>query len=154
LNSSVIIARSYETLALTPGASVFEAKRAYRRLAKTWHPDRFVYETDHRRREAEEKMKMINEAYHTILTDKPSVPVRHRNHPNDASYWGGSYGTHGKSEGRHMGIQAQIRAKERAEARKTFFVMSFLMAGGFAFFTISSMLIWWLLPYAMYVVYG
>ena len=154
MNTSGIIARSYETLALTPGASVFEAKQAYRRLAKTWHPDRFVYESDTRRREAEEKMKVINDAYKTILTDIPLLPARRMHRTSDSPHRQTAYQTQGRSGSRQMGIQAQIRAKERAEARKTFFIMSFLMAGGFTFFTVSSLLIWWLLPYAMYVVYG
>lgn|GEM_PF-2001672 len=52
----------YETLGLQPDASLEEVKRAYRTLAKTWHPDRFTHDPG-LKQQAEEKIKAINHAY-------------------------------------------------------------------------------------------
>ncbi|PSN20216.1 hypothetical protein C7271_03255 [filamentous cyanobacterium CCP5] len=52
----------YKLFGLQPGASMEELKRAYKRLAKQWHPDRFLHEPD-RLKLADEKIKAINTAY-------------------------------------------------------------------------------------------
>jgi len=55
----------YETLGITPGASVEEIKQAYKDSVKVWHPDRF--ENDPRLKlKAQEKIKEINAAYEKI----------------------------------------------------------------------------------------
>lgn len=56
----------YEVLGLRRGASVSEVKDAYRKMARTWHPDR--YSDPVKKKEAERKMKNINRAY-DVLTD-------------------------------------------------------------------------------------
>jgi molecular chaperone DnaJ len=53
----------YESLGLTKGATTEEIKKAYRSLAKEWHPDKNPNNT-----EAEEKFKEISEAYE-VLSD-------------------------------------------------------------------------------------
>ncbi|MDD9950241.1 MAG: DnaJ domain-containing protein [Zetaproteobacteria bacterium] len=53
----------YEVLGVTKGASVDEVKRAYRKLAMKYHPDRNAGDTA-----AEEKFKKISEAY-AVLSD-------------------------------------------------------------------------------------
>jgi len=53
----------YETLGITQGASADEIKKAYRRLARQYHPD------INKEPEAEEKFKEINAAYE-ILSDE------------------------------------------------------------------------------------
>src|SRR3990172_9594458 len=50
----------YKTLGVSPDASQEEIKRAYRRLAMQYHPDR------HKDPGAEERFKLINEAYETL----------------------------------------------------------------------------------------
>jgi hypothetical protein len=55
----------YEILGLRPGAPLAEVKKAYRRLIREWHPDRFS--SDPRKREkAEEYTKALNVAYATL----------------------------------------------------------------------------------------
>jgi len=51
----------YEILGLAPGAPLAEVKRAFRKLAMTWHPDR------NPTGQAEERFKLINAAYELIL---------------------------------------------------------------------------------------
>lgn len=55
-------ANYYETLGLPKGASADEIKKAYRKLALEWHPDRHPNEKE----VAEKKFKEINEAYQVL----------------------------------------------------------------------------------------
>lgn len=54
----------YEVLGIKPGASEDEIKRAYRDLARKYHPDN--YQNNPLADLAEEKMKAINEAYDAL----------------------------------------------------------------------------------------
>ena len=54
----------YEVLGISPDASDDEIKRAYRELARKYHPDN--YQNNPLSDLAEEKMKEINEAYDAI----------------------------------------------------------------------------------------
>ena len=54
----------YQVLGVDPGASDEEVKRAYRELARKYHPDN--YQNNPLADLAEEKMKEINEAYDAI----------------------------------------------------------------------------------------
>jgi formate dehydrogenase subunit gamma len=67
----------YVVLGLTPGATEEEIKKAWRDLAKLFHPDRLAGMSADQRQVAEEQLKRINEAYET-LCDGSGVP------PNDA----------------------------------------------------------------------
>ena len=55
----------YKILGVTKEATDAEIKKAYRKLALKWHPDK----NPNNRAEAEEKFKKINEAY-SVLSDK------------------------------------------------------------------------------------
>ena len=52
----------YNTLEITPQATENELKKAYRRLALKWHPDK------NKEQDAEQKFKEISEAYE-VLSD-------------------------------------------------------------------------------------
>ena len=54
----------YRTLGLNPGASLDEIKKAYREMAKKYHPDHFS--DPHAKELAEEKMAEINQAYDSL----------------------------------------------------------------------------------------
>lgn len=56
----------YEILGVEKNASEKEIKSAYRRLSKQYHPDRQAGKSDEVKKECEEKMKEINEAYSTL----------------------------------------------------------------------------------------
>lgn len=58
----------YSVLGVDPGASDEEVKRAYRELARKYHPDN--YQNNPLADLAEEKMKEINEAYDTITRNR------------------------------------------------------------------------------------
>lgn len=58
----------YEVLGIKPGASDDEIKRAYRDLARKYHPDN--YQNNPLADLAEEKMKEINEAYEAITKQR------------------------------------------------------------------------------------
>lgn len=58
----------YEILGVNRNATDDEIKKAYRKLAAKWHPDRWVNATEEEKKTAEEKIKEINEAY-SVLSD-------------------------------------------------------------------------------------
>ena len=81
----------YEVLGLSKGASEEELKKAYRKLAKKYHPD--VNPGD---KDAESKFKEINEAY-AVLSD-PEKKARYDQFGFagvDPSYGGGGAGGFG-----------------------------------------------------------
>ena len=67
----------YKILGLEKNASQDDIKKAFRKLSKEWHPDRFVNEPEDKRKEAEEKFKDINEA-NQVLSD-PQKKSRYDN---------------------------------------------------------------------------
>ena len=56
----------YKTLGVAENASQEEIKSAYRKLAKKWHPDRWVNGTEDEKKKAEDEFKKIAEAYDVL----------------------------------------------------------------------------------------
>ena len=73
----------YAVLGIDKNASDDEIKKAYRKMAKKWHPDA----NPDNRKEAEEKFKEIGEAYDTL-----SDPQKRRMYDQFGSQGPGGYG--------------------------------------------------------------
>lgn len=58
----------YEVLGLFPGASLDQVKKAHRKLAKRYHPDRFATAPRSEQLEAVQKMVQVNGAYAELLS--------------------------------------------------------------------------------------
>lgn len=59
----------YEVLGVAKDASDAEIKKAYRKAAMKYHPDKFSNASEKEKKEAEEKFKEVNEAYQ-VISDK------------------------------------------------------------------------------------
>src|SRR5579859_6515127 len=92
-------ANYYETLGLTKSASADDIKKAYRKLALAWHPDKHAGD----KTEAERKFKEINEAYQVLSNPQKKQIYDAGGNPNQqgnpfsaqggpASGWGGQGG--------------------------------------------------------------
>jgi hypothetical protein len=73
----VDLVRACAVLGVTPSATAREAKRAYKKLVRRWHPDRFANDPQGER-EATARLQQITEAYqaivHALGPDGASVP--------------------------------------------------------------------------------
>ncbi|MBO5868698.1 MAG: J domain-containing protein, partial [Oscillospiraceae bacterium] len=78
-----MVSDPYKVLGVSPDASDDEIKKAYRRLAKQYHPDRNPGD-----QEAARRMKEINAAYEQIKNPSPS-----------GGGTGGGYGSYGYGGG-------------------------------------------------------
>ena len=56
----------YKILEINPGVSNEEVKKAYRRMARKYHPDMVSHLGDDFKEIANEKFKKVNEAYEQI----------------------------------------------------------------------------------------
>lgn len=75
----------YEVLGVSPGASKDEVAKAYRKLAKKYHPDLNPGDA-----EAARKMSEINAAYEDIKSGKASSSSYGSSSSGGSSYYGGS----------------------------------------------------------------
>ena len=92
----------YEILGVSENASDEEIKKAYRNLAKKYHPDNY---TDNPLKDlASEKMKQINEAYDTIQ----KLRAGGASSSSAGSSQGGYYGGYG-NEGTHGSVFSRVR---------------------------------------------
>lgn len=92
----------YSILGVSPGASDDELKKAYRDLARKYHPDN--YHDNPLADLAQEKMKEINEAYDTITKQRAGAAGSNA-YGNSQRAWNS-----GNTAGSSSGIYAQIRA--------------------------------------------
>jgi DnaJ like chaperone protein len=61
---------SYKILEIEPTATDEEVKKAYRRMAMKYHPDKVSHLGDEFRKSADEKFKKVNEAYEKIKKER------------------------------------------------------------------------------------
>lgn len=80
----------YKVLGISPGASDDEVKKAYRELAKKYHPDNYA---DNPLADlAQEKMKEINEAYDQITKQRKSGGTGYQqSYQGSGAYQGSGY---------------------------------------------------------------
>ena len=64
---------SYKILELDPASTNEEVKKAYRRMAVKYHPDKVSHLGEDFRKSAEEKFKKVNEAYDKIKKERNMV---------------------------------------------------------------------------------
>ena len=62
--------QAYRILEITKSASDEEVKKAYRKMAKKYHPDRVLTENEAIKRGAEEKFKEVQKAYESIQKER------------------------------------------------------------------------------------
>jgi DnaJ like chaperone protein len=60
----------YQILGVERGASQDEIKKAYRKLAVKYHPDKVATLGEDVQKAAEEKFKAVNKAYETICKER------------------------------------------------------------------------------------
>lgn len=64
---------AYKILEIDPSSSNDEVKKAYRRMAKKYHPDKVSHLGEEFRKTADEKFKKVNEAYDKIKKERNLV---------------------------------------------------------------------------------
>ena len=84
----------YRVLGVSPTATDEEVKKAYRTLAKKYHPD-----VNHGSKEAEQKMKEINEAYDMIVNHKYTPGSGGYSGAQGGSSYGGQQNAYGNGYG-------------------------------------------------------
>lgn len=85
----------YEVLGLQKGASADEIKKAYRKLAMKWHPDKWTQASEAEQKEAERNFKEVGEAY-AVLSDEQKRArydqFGHAGMGGGAGFGGGGFG--------------------------------------------------------------
>ena len=64
---------SYKILEIDPSASNTDVKKAYRKMAMKYHPDKVSHLGENFRKTADEKFKKVNEAYERIKKERDMV---------------------------------------------------------------------------------
>ena len=97
----------YKVLGLSPGASDEEVKKAYRKLAMQYHPDRNPGDEV-----AARKMQEINAAYEQIKNPPKTAGSGYGGYGGYQGGYGGSYGGYGGHQGGYTGTD-YLRSAEQ-----------------------------------------
>ena len=92
----------YEVLGISKGASEDEIKKAYRKAAMKYHPDKFSNASEKEKKEAEEKFKEVNEAYQVLSDAQKKAQYDQFGHAafeQGAGGFGGGFGGFGGAGG-------------------------------------------------------
>jgi len=73
----------YKVLEVSTGASAEEIKKAYRKLAPKYHPDKNNSGTEEEKKQAEKMFKEVNEAYQVLSDPKKKQMFDNGTDPND-----------------------------------------------------------------------
>lgn len=96
----------YKVLGVTPQTGDDDVKRAYRELARKYHPDNYI--NNPLSDLAEQRMKEINEAYDMIMNSRAG-----NGSAGGSQQQGGAYGAGGQSgsaySGQNAGVYSQVR---------------------------------------------
>lgn len=107
----------YEVLGIHEGASKDEIKKAYRELAKKYHPDQ--YGSNPLRDLAEDKMREINEAYDYLMKNTSEANYSYSGRENSSGYSGStSYGYDTSSYDSYNSIRMDIQSGNYAMAEE------------------------------------
>lgn len=98
----------YEILGVSESATDDEIKEAYRKLAKKYHPDRYI--DDGLKEMATEKMQQINEAYDAIKDMRAGK--------GSANYGGTNYGSTNTGSSRFASIRIMINNGQYSAAEE------------------------------------
>lgn len=98
----------YKVLGVSPSASEDEIKKAYRELARKYHPDNYV--NNPLADLAKEKMQEINEAYDMVNKQRKNGGSGGQSYGSASGYggYGGFNGNYGASGGYYSGANASI----------------------------------------------
>ena len=61
---------AYKILEIEPNATATEIKKAYRKMAKKYHPDKVLHLGKEHQKGAEEKFRKVQEAYEHLQKEK------------------------------------------------------------------------------------
>lgn len=78
----------YDILELQPNATADDIKKAYRKLAKKYHPDLYTNSPESEKKAAEERIKEINQAY-SVLSDPQKKQIYDTYGTEDPAMGGG-----------------------------------------------------------------
>ncbi len=104
----------YKVLGISSSATDEEVKKAYRKMAKKYHPDNFS--NSPMREQAEEKMKEINEAYDMIQKMRASgSSYQSGNGYSGGGYYSG-YRTNTSGSGIYYTVRMHINSRQFTQA--------------------------------------
>lgn len=106
----------YSVLGVSPSASDEEVKKAYRELARKYHPDN--YQNNPLADLAEEKMKEINEAYDTITKQRAGGGGYQDSRSYGGSSYQGSYQSYSSANSTYAQVRSMINSGDLAGAER------------------------------------